>query len=594
MTDYRAPLAEMRFALEEVAGLGEVARLPGCQEASGELVMALLEQAGRLASETIAPLNAVGDREKARLENGVVRMPSGFPQAYARFVEGGWNAVPFDPAHGGGGLPWLVAAALQEIWQSCGLAFGLCPLLTQGGTELLETCGTAEQKRRYLPKLVSGEWTATMNITEPQAGSDIGAARTRATREDGHYRISGQKIFITYGDHDMAENVIHFVIARTPEAPAGSRGLSLFLVPKYLPDDDGKPGRRNDLRVLKLEEKLGIHASPTCVMSYGEDGGAIGFLVGEENRGLEQMFTMMNSARLAVGLQGFAVAERAYQQARVYARERRQGKAVDAPEGESSAIIDHPDVKRMLATMKASTEAMRALIYRAYAELDLARRHPDEEARARHEARVQLLTPVVKAWCSDLGCEVASLGVQVHGGAGYVEESGAAQHLRDARITPIYEGTNGIQALDLVSRKLLRDEGEAMAALIAEMHDTVTALRFADELWSLAGPLENAIDDLDDASAWLIERGKETFELAAAGATPYLRLCGTVIGGWLLAKSALAAVRREENSAGDPLLAAKPATAAFYVENILPQASGLARAATRGSDALLAMDADAL
>ena len=443
---YAAPLKDMRFVLEHVAGLDQIARLPGGDAADPELVEQILAQAGAFAAEQLAPLNVVGDRQGSRLENGVVRTPEGWREAYRQHVDGGWNSVPFEPDFGGQGVPWLVATAVNEMWQSANMAFALCPLLNMGAVELLSAHGSPEQKSVYLAKMVSGDWTGTMNLTEPQAGSDVGALRTRAVAENGHYRIKGQKIFITYGEHDLTENIVHMVLARTPDAPPGSRGISLFIVPKFLPGPDGRPKDRNDLRCVSLEHKLGIHASPTAVMAYGDNDGAIGFLVGEENRGLEYMFTMMNNARLNVGLQGVAIAERAYQQACAYARTRVQGREFGAS-GKAAAvpIIRHPDVRRMLLTMRAATEAARALTYYAFAALDLAKRHPDAAERARHQARVDLLTPVAKAWSTDIGVEVASIGIQVHGGMGFIEETGAAQHLRDARIAPIYEGTNGIQ-----------------------------------------------------------------------------------------------------------------------------------------------------
>jgi 3-(methylthio)propanoyl-CoA dehydrogenase len=457
---YAPPLADMRFALDELAGLPEIALLPGCEQASADLVDAVLEEAAKLARDVLAPLNDVGDRERARLENGVVRTPPGFKEAYRKYAEGGWNALPFEPAHGGQGLPVALSTAVLEMWNAANMGFALCPLLNIGAVELLQAHGSDEQKRIYLEKMVSGAWTGTMNLTEPQAGSDVGALRTRAVREGDHYRIAGQKIFITYGDHDFTDNIVHMELARTPDAPPGTRGISLFLVPKFLVDEDGSPGARNDIRTVSLEHKLGIHASPTCVLAFGDNGGAVGWLVGEENRGIECMFTMMNSARLNVGLQGVAIAERAYQQARDFARQRIQGKPIGAPKDASGAappIIHHPDVRRMLLAMKAQTEAMRGLAYVTAGAIDRARHEPDEAAREAAQRRADLLIPVVKAWSTDLGVEIASTGVQVHGGMGYIEETGAVQHLRDARINPIYEGTNGIQANDLVGRKLMRD-----------------------------------------------------------------------------------------------------------------------------------------
>src|SRR5215472_2681022 len=469
MSDYAAPLADMRFALNEIVNLADVAGLPGCEQAAPDLVDQVLEEAAKLAGDVIAPLNAVGDREHSRLENGVVRTPKGFSDAYRSYVEGGWNALPFDPEYGGQGLPQVVSTAVLEMWTSANLSFSLCPMLTIGAVELLQAHGSTEQKRLYLEKMISGEWTGTMNLTEPQAGSDVGALRTRAVKKGDHYEITGQKIFITYGDHDMAANIVHMVLARLPDAHAGTRGISLFIVPKRLVTPDGSLGEHNDLRPVSLEHKLGIHASPTCVMAYGDRGGAIGYLVGEPNRGMEYMFTMMNNARLNVGVQGVAIAERAYQQARDFARVRVQGKVVGAKSDGPLPIIHHPDVRRMLLDMRACTEAARALTYYVAACIDRARHHPDAEERQRQQRRVDLLIPVVKAWCTDIGVDVASTGIQVHGGMGFIEETGAAQHLRDARIAPIYEGTNGIQAADLVGRKIGRDSGAAAKELIAEI-----------------------------------------------------------------------------------------------------------------------------
>src|SRR5882762_5418977 len=509
---YAAPLADMRFVLEEVAALDQLATLPGYAAASPDLVDAILDEAAKLAGNELAPLNQPADRAGSVLENGVVRTPPGFREAYARYVEGGWNGLAFDPEYGGQGLPLALAIPVAEMWNSACMSFALCPLLTVGAVELLQAHGSNEQKRRYLGKLVSGEWTGTMNLTEPQAGSDLGALRSRAVpahdpRWGEHYRITGQKIFITYGDHDLVPNIVHMVLARTPEAPPGYRGISLFLVPKFLPDGGGGVGSRNDIRTLSLEHKLGIHASPTCVLAYGEDEGAIGWRIGEENRGREYMFTMMNGARLNVGLQGVAIAERAYQQARDFARIRVQGRPLGATaNAEPLPIIHHPDVRRMLLWMRTATEAMRALAYYTAGMIDQGRRHPEPAARRAAGRRADLLIPVVKAWCTDLGVAVASTGIQVHGGMGYVEETGAAQHLRDARIAPIYEGTNGIQANDLVGRKLMRDKGAAARALIAEMRETDAALgaRAGEDSSAICGQLSPAVDALEAATAWIV------------------------------------------------------------------------------------------
>ena len=448
----------------------------GWSSATPDLVDQILDEAGRFAVNELAPLNAIGDRQPARLENGVVRTPDGFKEAYGKFVECGWHGLQLPTEWGGQGLPWTVATAVWEMWNSANLAFCLCPILTQAGVELLLRHGTEAQRARYLPKLVSGEWTGTMCLTEPQAGSDVGALRTRAVPEGDHYRIHGTKIFITYGDHDLTENTIHMVLARTPDAPAGTRGISLFLIPKFLVEDDGALGARNDLRCVSLEHKLGIHGSPTCVMSFGDQEGAIGWLVGQEQGGMQAMFTMMNNARLSVGLEGLALAERAYQGALAYARERVQGRRRNGGAEAPARIIEHPDVRRMLVTMKVQIEAMRALAYSAAAALDRSLREPDPARRAAAEGRLALLIPLVKAWCTDQGFEIASSALQVHGGMGYIEETGIAQHLRDARIAMIYEGTNGIQALDLVGRKLQQAEGQLPWSLFAELRRDLGAL----------------------------------------------------------------------------------------------------------------------
>jgi len=598
MTDYRAPVQDMRFVLREIAGLPEIGGLPGYEEATPDLVDAILDEAARLAGEVLAPLNHSGDQQGSVLENGVVRTPEGFPEAYRRYVEGGWNALPFDPDHGGQGLPWTLAVTVQEMWNAANMSFALCPLLNQGAVELLQAHGSPEQKERFLGKMISGEWAGTMNLTEPQAGSDVGALRTRAVPDGEHWRVTGQKIYITYGEHDLAENIVHMVLARTPEAPAGTRGISLFIVPKFLPDAEGRPGFRNDLRCVSLEHKLGIKASPTCVMSYGDDGGALAFLVGEENRGMEYMFTMMNNARLSVGIQGVAIAERAYQQALAYARQRVQGRAFAARDGEAVPIIRHPDVRRMLMTMRAQTEAARALAYFTTASLDRAKAHPDAAERDRQSLEIlELLTPVVKAWCTDLGCEVASLGVQVHGGMGFIEETGAAQHYRDARITPIYEGTNGIQALDLIGRKIMRHDGLPALRLLEAVRATqgeVGASKGA-AFSALRRGLDEAADAFEQATGWLMETFRERPEEAAAGATPYLRLTGTLAGGWLLARGALAASRRLADDDGDSaFLEGKIAVARFYADNLLPQAVANAAAAIRGAASTLALEEEAL
>lgn len=569
MTGYRPPLEDIRFLLHRVIGLADIAALPGYEEATPDLVDAILEEAGRFAAQELAPLNRIGDTVGARLENGTVRLPDGWQAAYDAFAAGGWNGVSCDPEFGGMGLPVVVATAVSECWHGANMAFGLCPMLSAGAIEALEQHGSPAQKALYLPKLISGQWTGTMNLTEPQAGSDLAQIRCRAEPAgEGRWRLHGQKIFITYGDHELTENIVHLVLARTPGAPAGVRGISLFVVPKYLPDADGAPGRRNDVVCTALEHKLGIHASPTCVLAFGDTEGALGEMVGVEGGGLAAMFTMMNNARLAVGLEGVAIAERARQQAADYARERRQGRTPDhdAP----APIVGHGDVRRMLMTMRATTEAARALSLYSAAQIDRARRHPDAAARARAQDTVDILIPVIKAWATDNAVLTASLGIQVHGGMGYIEETGAAQYLRDARIAPIYEGTNGIQALDLVGRKLLRDRGQAVGRLLAEIAaDT-------DD-----GPLGTALRDglaaLESATAALLD-GADDPHLIAACASPYLNLFALVAGGWMMLRAARAA----QNAPG-PIAADKQVTARFFLTQILAAAPAHLAAIRAGS-----------
>ena len=593
---YTPPLRDARFVLTHLVELEALAELEGLEPVTPDLVEAILDEAGKLASEVMAPLNHGGDQEGSSLDNGAVRTPKGFKQAYARYVEGGWGGIPFAPEYGGQGLPWALAMAVQEMWASANLSLSLCPMLTQGAIELISAHGSAAQKETYLPKLISGEWPGTMNLTEPQAGSEVGALRARAEPQpDGSYRITGTKIFITFGEHDLSENIIHLVLARSPGAPPGTRGISCFIVPKYLVNADGSLGARNDLRCVSLEHKLGIHASPTAVMSFGDEGGAVGYLIGEENRGMRYMFTMMNNARLSVGQQGVALGERAYQQALAFARERRQGRPLGAAEADA-AIVEHADVRRMLMTMKAYVEAMRALILVNAEAIDLGHRHADAEVRRRKQGLADLLTPISKAWCTDIGVELASIGLQVHGGMGYIEETGAAQHLRDARVAPIYEGTNGIQAMDLVLRKLALNGGEPVRELIGAMRALDNELAAgADDLGVIRDNLAAAVDAVDEATQWLTARLAEAPNAAAAGAAPYLRMFGATLGGYLLARSALAARKlMEAGGDTDAFLEAKVATARFYAEQILPQAAALLGPSTRGDELLYAIDAEAL
>lgn len=593
MYEYQAPVRDMLFVLRELADLDEVARLPGYEAATADTVEAILEEAGRFASEVLAPLNRSGDREGAAWKDGVVRMPQGFKEGYSAFVANGWNGIASQPEYGGQGMPRAAVAAVREIWNSANMAFALCPALNVGAIEALSLCASAKLKDAFLPRMVSGEWTATMNLTEPQAGSDLGAVRTRAEPQtDGSYRIFGQKIFITYGEHDMAENIIHLVLARLPDAPAGTKGVSLFLVPKFLVEEDGGIGRRNDVRCVSIEHKLGIHASPTCVMSFGDNGGAIGYLVGEANRGLEHMFVMMNDARLVSGLQGVAVAERAYQRACAYARERVQGRDIGGGR-ESVPIIRHPDVRRMLLLMKSQTEAMRALAYTVAAAHDVAERHPDREVRADNQAFVGLLTPVVKGWSTETGIDVASIGIQVHGGVGYIEETGAAQHLRDVRIAAIYEGTTGIQANDLMGRKIAQDGGAAIGALIERMRVDVAELNrvCCGRCEALRTGLSAGIVAVEKCVAHILAHYGNDARATAVGAVPFLKLLGIVSGGWLMAKAAIVACRRIELGEGDiGYWSAKIASASFYADHVLSQASGLSHTVTRGAGKVMEMD----
>ncbi len=585
MTEYNAPLRDMQFVIEELVGLSEITALPGHENLTPDTVHAILEEAAKFGREVLSPINRSGDIEGSRLENGVVITPKGFKEAYQAYVDGGWNTLQFEPELGGQGLPMLVATPVFEMWDSANLGFALCPVLSIAGAEMLEKYGTDGQKEKWMPKLVSGEWTGTMVLTEPGAGSDVGALKTRAVPEGNHYRISGQKIFTTWGEHDFTENIVHMVLARTPDAPPGTRGISLFIVPKFMVNDDGTLGPRNDLRPISLEHKLGIHASPTCVMQFGENEGAIGYLVGEECRGMQYMFSMMNNARLAVGREGVGIATRAYQQAASYARERIQGRDAVNPGAGQVAIIRHPDVRRNLMTMRTLTEAARALGYYVAAQLDVARKHPDAETKAQAQARVDLLVPVVKAWSTDCGVTVASIGVQVHGGAGFIEETGAAQHYRDSRITPIYEGTNGIQAIDLITRKITGDGGKSVALLIEEMTNTeITDSR-------IEAPFLQTLADLKQATSYFVDPPTNDPRAALAGATPYLTALGTITGCWLMARSASIASDKLANGASDdaPFYEAKLTSARFYADNFCPQASASLATAMSGSADLMAL-----
>jgi alkylation response protein AidB-like acyl-CoA dehydrogenase len=592
MSTYNAPLKDFQFVLHEIAGLDEVIALPGWEEVSAEVVEAVLAEAGKFAQEVLDPLNRVGDVQGARLDKGTVTAPDGYAEAYRQFVAAGWNGLTGDTRYGGQGLPHVVGSAVQEIWNAANMSFCLAPMLTSGVLEAMKHHASAQQQALFAPKLIQGTWSGTMNLTEPQAGSDLSAVRTQAVREGDHYRLRGTKIFITWGEHDMSENIVHLVLARTPDAPEGVKGISLFIVPKYVPSEGGEPGERNDVTCVSIENKMGIHGSPTCVLSYGEKQGAIGYLVGEETRGLQYMFTMMNHARLGVGIEGIGIAERAYQHALEYARTRVQGRAIGQRSGDRVTIIHHPDVKRMLLTMKSQTEAMRAIALTACAAMDKARRHPDAAERSRNQALVDLLTPIVKGWCTEQGVEVASIGMQVHGGMGFVEETGAAQYLRDARITTIYEGTTGIQANDLVGRKVAHDKGAAAYALMAQMRTAASQLeRLGADFEAGRRHFSGAIDSLETATKWIVQTYSDSPSAVAATAVPYLKLFGLVAGGWVMARAASAARRRLEDPQNDTdFLTAKMISARFYAEHILPQARAFADTVVSGSQSVLALD----
>jgi len=589
---YRAPVNDMLLALNHGAGLQAAVKAGHYGDFDADITAAVLEEAGRFASDVLAPLNRVGDENGIKLEANKVTTAPGWPDAYQRWTAAGWNAVSGPEAFGGQGLPLAINAVCTEIWSASNIAFGLCPLLTLSAIEALDAHGSDELKNIYLEKLVSGEWTGTMQLTEPQAGSDVGALRTRAERAgDGSYRIKGTKIFITYGDHDMTDNIVHFVLARLPDAPAGTKGISLFLIPKFLVNADGSLGARNDIYASGVEHKLGMHASPTCTMTMGDQGGAIGYLVGEENRGMLCMFTMMNQARLGVGLEGVGIADRAYQQALAFAQERRQGRAIgkasDKDGNGADPIIVHPDVKRMLMQMRALTAAARTICYATAVALDISVRATDAKTRSAAAARGALLTPIAKAFSTDIGNEVTSLGVQIHGGMGFIEETGAAQHYRDARITPIYEGTNGIQAIDLVTRKLAANGGESVWALLDELSGIVSQVEASnDPAFGTTGvKLRDALASLDRTSRWLLERVASAPNDALAGATPYLRLFGSTLGGCMLAGEALAA----RDVAGDPQRYVT--LARFFAENISVQAAALERTVMDSAEAVNGADA---
>jgi alkylation response protein AidB-like acyl-CoA dehydrogenase len=603
---YQAPVNDMMFAIKELAGLEQVSSLPGCEDATEETVEAVLEESGRFVQEVLAPLNWTGDTEPSSWANGVVTTTPGFAKAFGQFAQAGWQGLQHPPEFGGQGLPKLVATPCIEMLNAANLSFALCPLLTDGAIEALLTAGSPQQCERFIPPMVQGQWTGTMNLTEPQAGSDLAAVRTKAVRQpDGSYRISGQKIYITYGEHDMAENIVHLVLARTPEAPEGVKGISLFIVPKFLVNDDGSLGPRNDVWCASIEHKLGIKASPTAVLIYGDgkgevgtgEGGApgaIGYLIGEENRGLEYMFVMMNAARFAVGLQGVAIADRAYQKAVSYARDRVQSRDV-AGSPSAVAIIHHPDVRRMLMTMRALTEGARALAYVAAAASDAGHLHPDPDTRRQNMAFYEFLVPIVKGWSTEMSVEVASLGVQVHGGMGFIEETGAAQHYRDSRILPIYEGTTAIQANDLIGRKTARDGGATAIAIIGQVRATAAELAGEQgaDLAAIRHALAAGSNAFEAAVEFIVANSRSDVRAVFAGSVPYLRLAGIVLCGWQMARAAQAATRLLAQGGGDEsFLKAKIATARFYADHILVQAAGLSASIVNGAPGALALTAE--
>jgi len=592
MSTYVAPVKDMLFAMNELAGLQEITTLPGNEEVSLDLVEAILDEAGKFATEVVDPLNPVGDKQGNKWKDGVVTTADGFKEAYASFCETGWNGMPASTEFGGQGLPVTVSTAVLEMWKSASISFSLCQMLTLGAVEAIAHHATDELKATFLPNMVSGKWTGTMNLTEPQAGSDLAAIRSKAEpRGDGSYAITGTKIFITWGEHDMAENIVLLVLARLPDAPPGVKGISLFIAPKFLVNADGSLGERNDLICASIEHKMGIHGSATAVMSFGDKGGAIGYLVGEANRGLEYMFTMMNHARLNVGLEGVGVSERSYQHALAYARDRIQGRIVGDKSGEKKPILHHPDVRRMLMDMKTRTEAGRAIAYYVAGCMDRAKSHPDADVRAANQRRLELLTPVVKGWCTENAQGITWNGVQVHGGMGFIEETGASQYMRDARIITIYEGTTAIQANDLIGRKTAKEGGKSMQQLLADIAETGAALRKSDDaaLKSLADALGEGIAALDEATNWLLANYESTPQAAHAGSVPFLKLTGIVVGGWLMARSAQIAAGRLNEADGD-FYKAKMATAAYFAKHVMPEANSYRDAIVNGADAVLALE----
>jgi alkylation response protein AidB-like acyl-CoA dehydrogenase len=581
MAPYQAPLRDMQFVLRELAALDEISQLPGYEEAAG-VADAILEEAAAFAAGVLDPINQSGDREGCTWRDGTVTTPKGFKEAYAQFARGGWIGLAVPEEFGGQGLPALLSGATLEMWNAANVGFANGPLLNQGAIEAIELIGSDEQKKSYIPKLVSGEWTGTMCLTEPQAGSDLAQVRTKAVPDGDAFRITGQKIFITFGEHDMAANIIHLVLARLPGAPEGTKGISMFIVPKFLIGADGALGERNDVQCAGIEHKLGLNANPTCTLNYGEGGGAIGYLIGKPNEGLKNMFIMMNAARFSVGVQGLAIADRAYQHALQYAKERVQSRDVASGSPQPRPIIEHPDVRRMLMLMKSQIEAMRAFAYVVAASLDLSVKHPDAKVRQTHRAFLELMIPVVKGWCTETAVEICSTAVQVFGGIGYVEETGIAQQYRDVRITTIYEGTTGIQALDLVGRKIAQDMGATATAVIAQMR--------GDAVGPLGEALGKALTALSETSAWIGMTAMGDLRTAIACSVPFLKLWGITAGGWQMARAAK--IAEQKIAAGDPeaeFYKAKLATAQFYASHVLAQAPALSREIIDGSASVMSL-----
>lgn len=587
MSEYRHPYLDTEFVLNHVVDFDNLCQHAGLEGVNSELASVILTEAGKLGSDVLAPLNAIGDTQGIKLEEKGVIETEGFAEAYQQFIEGGWSTLISPEEFGGQGLPNVLGTAVCEIWQSANTSFAICPMLTVGSIEAIEYHGSDELKQTYLTKLVSGEWTGTMNLTESDAGSDLAAVKTKAVPQDDHYLVSGQKIFITWGDHQMTDNIIHLVLARLPDAPPGVGGISLFVVPKFLVDSEGKPSEQNDVRCVSVEHKLGLHASPTCVMSFGDNGGAVGYLVGEPNKGLSYMFTMMNNARQNVGLQGLGISERSYQQAVVYAKERLQGTKND---GSRFSIIKFPDVRRMLMQMKSTIEAMRGLSLIASAEIDRTTNAKDDESRKKHMDRVELLTPIVKGWLTELTQEITGLAIQIHGGMGYIEETGSAQHYRDARIATIYEGTTGIQGMDFIGRKTLRNNGEHLQDLLNEIEDTAKALEANDKLSPQGKALLDNIASAKAAREWLLESAKTDPSVAGSAAVNFMMMMGYLCGGWVMGMSALKAQSLLDSNNGNPeFLEAKLITARFYNEHMLPRAQALFTSIVAGSESIMGL-----